>query len=204
MVEDMTFPPPVWIGPTECDDERISRAADLDKVWEIVKPMLQGSNFKLSTYGIMSLPLDLLREALNCYQNGAYLATCAISRACVEASLYLASTQKPTNDRDTIQVREDLIRKKREIFLKSALEDKLLSYADVQTVRNIWEAGDFAVHIHQKLDKNHRQWLQDSGDRKSVNDSLKGWSNRKEALETITHTATIVSKFLCTLNERLK
>ncbi len=87
----------VWIGSTKCDEQRVSRENDNESVWSIVKPMLEPGNFKPSVYGIVSLSLDLLREALNCYQNGAYLAVCSTCRACVEALLYLATKLKPTD-----------------------------------------------------------------------------------------------------------
>lgn len=47
----------VWIGPTKCDDERLSRQKDGNGVWAILKPMLEGENFIPSVYGIVSASL---------------------------------------------------------------------------------------------------------------------------------------------------
>lgn len=195
----------VWIGPTKCDEERLSRQNDLDNVWGIVKPMLEGDNFKPSVYGIVSLSLDLLREALNCYQNGAYLAVCSMCRACVEALLYLATKLKPTGDYDVIEVKENYVREKRKKFLKNALKSGLLDGEDKMIVEKIWEVGDFAMHIHQKLDRSANDFVKRVSEGHEVDgDRLKGWSDKDEASNTIIETAKLVSKIMSKLNASIQ
>lgn len=193
----------VWIGPTECNEERVSRQKDNDNVWGIVKPMLQGTNFKPSIYSIASLPLDLLREALNCYQNGAYLAVCSMCRASVEALLYLATKLKPTDEYKVIEVKENYVRERRGTFLTEAIESGLIDSDDKKVVEEIWEVGDFAMHIHQKMDHDAKDFVKRISHGHEV-DYLKGWSEKDEALKTITETAKLLSKIMRKLNASLQ
>lgn len=193
----------IWIGPTKCDDERTSRQSDIDKVWDIVKPMLQGNNFKISTYSVVWVAIDLFREAMNCYQNGAYLATCSMCRVCSECLLYLSVTRRATSDREVVEIREDLVREKRKVFLNSAIKDGLVNNEEESTsIQEIWDKGDFAMHIHQKLDIGRREWarLVSSGHIPPEGSISKGWSERSEALVTMTETATVLSKIMGRLN----
>lgn len=193
----------VWIGPTECDGGRVSRQVDIDKVWNIVRPMLEGANFKPSIYSILSLSIDLLREATSCHQNGAFLASCGMCRACIEAGLYLATTRKSTTRYEWIRIHEYHIRSKREEFLKTAIEGRLLDKGDSESIKRIWEAGDFAMHIHQRQDRLHKT-IEATLSTVESTDSLKGWSNSQESLDILIQTATIVSRLLSKMNERLK
>ena len=193
----------IWIGPTKCDEKRFSREKDTENVWNIIKPMLEGNNFMPSTYIITSLPLDLLRESLNCYQNGAYLAVCSMCRACVEALLYLSTKLKPIDklNASEIRVEENYIRETRKTFLKNALDDKLIDDADKKIIEKIWDTGDFAMHIHQKKDQNAIDLINRIS--KESDDpyyTSKGWSDREEALKAISDTATLVLKITKKLN----
>jgi hypothetical protein len=194
---------PVWIGPTKCDDDRISREQDLDKAWANVKPVLEGDNFKPSAYGIVPLALDLLREALSCYQNGAYLAACGMCRASIEAAVYLATAQKPSNRLETVRIRDYDNREKRKKFLAAAVSDGLLSQEECKSVERIWEAGDFAMHIHQRWDYHYKAVATNPSLIEDDPTLLKWWSNRQKALETITDTAKILSQLLYKLNSMI-
>lgn len=195
-------PTGVWIGPTKCDEERLSRENDTANVWNIVKPVLEGDQFMPSTYMIVSLPLDLLRESLNCYQNGAYLAVSSMCRACIEALLYLSTKLKPINRMDVseIIVEENYIREKRKTFLKNALDARLIDDVDRKIIAEIWNAGDFAVHIHQKKDQNSLEMINRMSKENDPYFTSKGWSDRDEALKIITDTATLVLKIIKKLN----
>jgi hypothetical protein len=191
----------VWVGPTSFDNERMNRQEDIDGVWDIVKPLLQGEHFRISTYSIVGVALDLLREALNCYQNGAYLATCSMCRVCSECFLYLSTTRKPKSKKDVLEIRENFVREKRRVSLNSALEDGIITKEESISIQRIWDTGDFAMHIHQKIDLNHRRWAMLVSAGHFPEDYVsKGWSDRAEALATMTETASVMSKIMIRLN----
>ncbi len=152
--------------------------------------MLQGNTFKPSTYSIISLPLDLLREALNCYQNSAYLVVCSMCRACVEALLYLATKLEPTGELSVIEVKENYVREKRNTFPENALKSGLLDCEYKTVVKEIWESGDFAMQIPQKLDRIADDFVKHVSQGHDVGYDLSiGWSDKDEALNTITEKA---------------
>jgi hypothetical protein len=193
------------MGPTKCDNDRLSREVDLDKTWQIMKPLLEKGNFKPSSYSIVSLAIDLLREAMNCYQNGAYLATCGVCRTCIEAALYQSTSKKSVIDLSTSTVREYARKDKRESFLQYALNDGLITNQEVTTIKYIWEAGDFAAHVHQKLDLNYRDFEKHVSIKQSIEFlPIKAWSNRHEALEILTETTKILSNILATLKTNIE
>lgn len=190
-----------WVGPTKCGPKRDSRQAELDKIWDMIKPMLQPPNFKIATYMITGLSLDLFREAMNCYQNGAYLATCAMCRTCCESLVYLATTRKVTSIKHTENINEHYVREKRTTFLKTALEYQILDHDDGRTIERIWKKGDFAMHLHQKTDINRNEWARlVSMGRIPDGNMLKGWSDVTEARDALESTAKIISKVLARLN----
>lgn len=192
----------IWIGPTECDNERLSRGKDGDGVWTILKPMLEGENFIPSVYGIASVSIDLVRESLNCYQNGAYLAACSMCRASMEALLYKATTLKPITKYETAEIRQDYLKDKRGQFVKDALAMKLIDSDDLSAIQSIWKAGDFAMHIEQKHDQNFKKFVEQTIERDS--EHLNGWSSRSEALKFMSITARIISKVMLRLNRTIE
>jgi hypothetical protein len=189
----------VWIGPTKCDDERISREKDGDNVWAIVKLMLEGENFIPSVYGIVLVSIDLIRESLNCFQNGAYLAACSMCRASMGALLYKATTLRPTNKYETIEIREDYLRDRRGQFVKDALALKLIENNDLQEIQAIWKAGDYAMHIEQKRDQHFKKFAEQTIPVES--EGLQGWVTRNEALNIMFMTAKITSKVMLRLSK---
>lgn len=79
--------PKVWVGLSECDDERERRTQTAKTLFgqlEIDHALLG------STY-------DLLREANSCYQNGAFLASTLMCRSAAEAALYICITRAQGN-----------------------------------------------------------------------------------------------------------
>jgi len=190
----------LWIGPTKCDEKRISREKELAKIWEVVKEMLEEPNFIDSTYHVVSLSLNLLREAQNCYQNGAYLATCSMCRSSIEALLYFAASRRPV---DAFKTDIDLsyLDETRKKFLKKVLEKELLDDADKKVVKEIWEAGDFAMHISQRFDRDRINFSNQVLRGCEVNDDLlKNWHDRKEALKILNETAGLISKTMRKMN----
>ncbi len=77
----------------------------------------------------------------------------------------------------------------------------LLDGEDKMIVEKIWEVADFAMHIHQKRDRYADEYAKLVSQRHEVDsDLLKGWSDKDEALNTITETAKLVSKIMSKLN----
>lgn len=189
-----------WIGPSKCDDERFSRQNDIDEIWKIVKPMLEHDNFIPSTYTIVRLSLDLLREAMNCYQNGAFLATCGICRTTIEALLYASTTRKPKTKNQVIHMNPGYVRKKRGIFLNDALRMELIDTNDKDNIDKIWLEGDFAMHIHQKLDKEQNKFAEQVLLQGHQVDKIKGWHEKDETLNILRETTKLISKIMNRFN----
>lgn len=79
----------VWIGPSECDEHRTAREKDLENIWND----LASARGFTETYPLLAPAIDLFREALSCYQNGAYMATAIMCRASSETAVYLLTTR---------------------------------------------------------------------------------------------------------------
>jgi hypothetical protein len=100
---------------------------------------------------------------------------------------------------EDVQVREHFLQEKRSAFLKAALDGGLVNQQEGVVIQNVWKLGDFAMHIHQKLDMNRKEFSNLS--RHNLGDSvLKGWSNRSEALTALSNMATILSNIMKRLN----
>jgi hypothetical protein len=78
-----------WIDPSSCDEKRSARERDLEAVWSV----LTSTDGYRETYPLLSLAVDLFREAMCCYHNGAYMATALMCRACVETAIYLLTSR---------------------------------------------------------------------------------------------------------------
>lgn len=182
------------IGPTKCDDYRSSRQNEIDKVWEIIKPSIEelAKNPKIQLLSNTVKPTDLFREALSCYQNGAFAATCALCRSSIESLLYVLVAREITTP-NSANIKWDYIHKKRNDFLVDVLDDCLLDKEDIRILKKIWNEGDFVMHMIQKIDKSYldsSRWLE-----------TQYWIDKDKALDILSSTASIISKILTRLSK---
>jgi hypothetical protein len=179
----------VWIGPSECDEHRTAKEKDLENIWN---DLAYARGFT-ETYPLLAPAIDLFREALSCYQNGAYMATAIMCRASSETAAYLLTTrhiaglwekpkmvQKMGVDHNLIQAKwiQILCKAKTSGYIDGELEQQL---------NKIREAGNFAVHYGQRHDKDLTT---------KVKKEIKGWIKREDALQTLHRTAHILKEFM--------
>lgn len=69
------------IGPTPCDERRTLRERKLRNAWDI---LVSAKHYK-HIYSVVSIAVDLYREALSAYQNGAYMAAILMCGAALES-----------------------------------------------------------------------------------------------------------------------
>ena len=182
----------VWIGPSECDEHRTAREKDLENIWND----LASARGFTETYPLLAPAIDLFREALSCYQNGAYMATAIMCRASSETAVYLLTTrhivglwekpkivQKMGVDYNLIQAKWKRILCKAKAF--GYINNKL-----EQQLNKIREAGNFAAHYGQRQDEELRDLTT------KVKKEIKGWIKREDALQTLRNTARILKEFM--------
>jgi len=78
----------VLIGPSECDEGRKQREKEIDEIWSM---LTSNESFK-EAYPLFGPAFDLFREALSCYQNGAYMATVLMCRSVTEVIVYTVAS----------------------------------------------------------------------------------------------------------------
>lgn len=185
----------IRIGPTSCDEARSFRENQLKDVWnKSVVPIINKLTLTKKTY--FQLPFDLFRESLNCYQNGAYMATCAMCRASIEAILYFIATRDLKEGYANVNLNLS-DNQKRDLFLKELAKRKLLDDDDKSDIEKIiFERGDFAVHIHQRLDRGLDEAMKHKyhkNDPLQLNQTT-NWLYQHDALDSLKKTAEIISK----------
>ena len=183
----------VFIGPSECDRERESRERDIDLLWKTLVSTPGFSSPK--TQLVLSSAIDLFREALNCYQNGAYMATCAMCRASVEAAIYLALTRIMKNEYEA-EVKLDYVRARWDCIWHLAFEKLNLPTELQKEIDKIRERGNFALHYGQRLDKKTSNL--------KTPKPITLWINREKALETLRKTVRILRIVIGKLHSRTK
>jgi hypothetical protein len=177
-----------WIGPSSCDEKRSARERDLEAVWSF----LTSTNGYRETYPLLSLAVDLFREAMCCYQNGAYMATALMCRACVETAIYLLTSRDITKWFEDgvvgeMEVDLSLVRAEWKCVICKA---KILGYIESELerqVNEVREAGNFVAHYGQRYDREVEKAIKEPQAK-----GVKGWINRADSLRTLRKTAEIL------------
>lgn len=73
----------IGVGPSECDQARNDRTNDINNLWSKI-------DVKEFISGLFRPSLLFIREALSCYQNGAFLGATIMCRSAVESLLFTA------------------------------------------------------------------------------------------------------------------
>ena len=177
----------VLIGPSECDECR-----KIDEIWGM---LTSNEGFKES-YPLFSPAFDLFREALSCYQNGAYMATVLMCRSVTEVLVYLVATRDIKeilkNGIGEIEMNIELCDAKFGELLKKAKE-KLPVIRELECkINKIREKGNFVAHYGQRLDKKLKE---------DVSIEVEMWITKEDALEVLKKTACILNE---TMNRVMK
>ena len=151
----------VSIGPSGCDSGRDSRTKEVECLWNSINiTKFIPSQFRSA--------LDLLREALSCYQNGAYMAACIMCRTATESLLYIAVNSKydsisgeitltpPINQKSgkpLLQVKYDKLLKDAARYLDYNAKKWLSKDLDPNDPETgiIRHSGDFVAHYSEKI-----------------------------------------------------
>lgn len=191
------------IGPSECGDERNERTDSVKLVWN-------GLSIDKFIPGQFRSVLDLFREALSCYQNGANMASCIMCRTVTESLLYIAINSeydketnkvvfKPPQNRSDKRkslkgMRYKDILKKAEKYLddcaKRWLEEDLSSTCRESGL--IRHSGDIVAHYSEKIDREVSSL--------TANQSIEFWKDADSTLEILKKTAIVIQM----VNDRYK
>jgi hypothetical protein len=196
----------VWIGPSRCDEQRSAREKDIERIWN---ELASTRGFR-ETYLLLAPAIDLFREALSCYQNGAYMATVLMCRACIETSIYLLTTRRRIKWREDLEMVQevkvdyDLIRAEWKCILCRAKSDGYINDEIERELREIREFGNFVAHYGQRFDKEIVRKIED----RRVGE-VKGWIKREDSLQTLHRTANVLKVLMgktfdkCNLNKAI-
>jgi len=180
----------LWVGPSKCDEQRLARERDIEGVWD---ELISTREYE-ETYPLLASALDLFREALSCYQNGAYMASALMCRASSEAAVYLLTSREIKGSKDWEAVREIkvdynfindewgniLCRAKRYGYVSGELEQQL---------NKIREAGNFAAHYGRRLDKK-------LSTARKIKNRVQLWIGREDARRTLYRTANLLKALM--------
>lgn len=179
------------IGVTECNKWRNQRTKDTER---LAKKIVDISAY--DKVALISLPpLDLLREAFSCYQNGAYMATAIMCRAVTEAVVYFSLARRTNRPKEfsggAIKIDFDWIDTKWSKILNDAknlgiANDKLIG--KIEYIRNY---GNATVHYGQYEDK---AWLKLQHGK--VAEAPHGWLGKEKALELLDKTISIFNEVI--------
>lgn len=190
----------VTIGPSKDNSERETRTTDVQSVWDSI-------DIKKFIPGMFRSALDLFREALSCYQNGAYMAACIMCRTATESILYIAvnsiydpkknevSFMPPVNNNTTgnsfLSIRyEDLIKKAKK-YLDADAQKWLNKTPDPKDpdIGLIRHSGDLVAHYSEKVLKELTSTCQ-----------IELWKDAKSTLDILIKTALVIR----TVNDKYK
>ncbi len=178
-----------WIGPTKCDKQREARERDWENIWKI---LISAKGYR-ETYLFLLPAIDLFREALSCYQNGAYMAAVSMCRASTEALVYLLATRqieyrKGQGFVQEVKVDHSLIESK---FGKMLAKAKAKGYVNIELekqINKIRKNGNFALHYGQKYDKE----LVES----TRHGVPEGWIDMEKTRDVLRDTSELITKMI--------
>ena len=184
-----------YIGPSKCDENRKSREHNIETVWN---DLTNSEGFN-ETYALFGPTIDLFRESLSCYQNGAYMATVLMCRTVTEIGIYhLVSryVNKYSPEHKIIwEIKKslDLTDKNWKTIMQDARTKCGISRRLEKTINEIREYGNFVAHYGQKMDRRDFKQLVTKG----------SWVTKNEALTVLKKTYLVVNHLLVHTYSRL-
>mgnify|MGYP000667840764 CR=1 FL=1 len=193
----------MWIGPSKCDEYRLAREKDIEEIWN---KLISTRGFE-ETYSLFGSAIDLFREALSCYQNGAYMAAALMCRACIETAVYLLISRKIEWQKDLeivqdVEVNYNSIRDEWKCILCKA---KMHGYIDdelEQRIGEVREFGNFVAHYGQRYDKESIRAIEKIIKDKNTKE-IKYWINREDSLQILNTTVSLLGSLIEKTFERL-
>lgn len=147
----------ICVGPSGCDQDRIQRTKDTDNLW---------SKIKVEEFinGLFRPSLLFIREALSCYQNGAFLGVAVICRSAVDSLLFMALNAKLDTSTCKIEVNFTGNKASFESLRKDAETQGFLDQHHIKWLREdmdsndpevgiIRHSGDLVAHYTEKIIK---------------------------------------------------
>jgi hypothetical protein len=192
----------VSIGPSECGDERDGRTSDVNSAWG----SLDISKFIPDQFRSV---LDLFREALSCYQNGAYMASCIMCRTATESLLFIAINSEYDHDKKEIKFTRPQNKEKGgpkrhmtydEILREASkyLNDNEKKWLEPELDSNdkekglIRHSGDIVAHYSEKISKEIISLR--------ASQLIEFWKDKDSTLEILKKTALVIKM----VNDRYK
>ena len=191
----------VWVGPSVCDEERREREREIGDVWGVVV----GVDGYVLLYSLFAEALDLFREALSCYQNGAFLATVLLCGVSLEAAVYKVAAMK--NPRIcggllSYEIDQRIMKSSYGVALCTAKCHGFISEELETRINNVREWRNYAAHYAQRvireLFKEVKMKLEKEKTKKRSRKRkiLVTWVSRKEAAKVLKETAEILKEII--------
>ncbi|WP_042687489.1 DUF4145 domain-containing protein [Candidatus Nitrosotenuis chungbukensis] len=183
-----------FIGPSKCDEARMSREMDIENVW---KDLTNNKGF-VETYALFGPTIDFFREAQSCYQNSAYMATALMCRATTEIGIYYLVSRYVNKyspeDKTVLEIKKllEIGDQWRTIFQVAKTKCDINENLEL-VINEIREAGNFVAHYAQKMDKRDFNHLVEK----------ESWFTRDKALEILKKTVLVINHLLKHTYERL-
>ncbi len=146
--------PGIFIGPTRCDEYRKARQVKVTELWSGLE--LQKLDTERTTLFMPSI--DLLRESISCFQNGAYLATAVMCGAAIETAVYIAVirkvVKKPGNGlkEGVFRISFDYIQSDWGRIIQSAKDKKIVDTKIEDRINFVRNKRNFSSRLAQKTD----------------------------------------------------
>lgn len=183
------------IGPTDCDQGRVVRSEEALKSWD---SLMAGIGNVTDTKLLLGQPLDFFREALSCYQNGAFMATALMCRSATELAVYyLAFRSKEKFAGRIVRVghlSDEQLDEVDQMSWGDILQlAKDMGYlpSDLQArIDRIRDTANFAAHFGPKFDKQLTKII-----KSEPNLPLKNWVSKNDALDVLRETVSVLQEF---------
>ncbi|BAA79179.2 hypothetical protein APE_0264.1 [Aeropyrum pernix K1] len=196
------------IGPTECDEYREQRNSKINDEWNL---LIEDKNVFANTYIIVSTAVDLYREALSAYQNGAYMAAILMSGVALEALVYdlvaalrgyvkcyegnIYEAELDSNVYKWVRLDSALQELKNSGIINKPLERR---FYRAREMRNL--VAHYAQKRQKRLRESIAEIIKAREDRKTyaiIKGLEKGlWATEEEALNTLKETAWILKALI--------
>ncbi len=175
------------IGLTEDDTERKARTKKINDLVESTRKDIEEAITKYDPVCIVTLtPLDFMREAYSCYQNGAFMAATAMCRAATELVVYLAVTRrvmKPsTFGGGSEHMDISLIEKNWGSISTEAKEYGIIDGKLIDQINKVRSKANTVLHHGQRRDKALSQG------------AITGFLSEEEAHEAIKSSLSIITQ----------
>mgnify|MGYP001626396285 CR=1 FL=1 len=183
----------IWVGPSRCDEARAFREEQLKNIWQILVSSEEIVNMHL----VVGVGLDLFREALSCYQNGAFMASILMCGVALETLLYdLVSAVKgrAVCDRGFIQSIEpdyNIYEKDFSLIISEAKGKRLLDNKLENKVNKLRNLRNIVAHYAQRRWKQMLNQLRPDVEL-ITSISGGGWASEKDAYEVLKDAANII------------